>query len=582
MVATGRLFAEEISVCEGIVRVLEEAGIDMVFGISGGNMGGLFDALYDHRQTIRTVLVRHESLAGVMAEVYGRLTGKPGVCIGQGVFMVANALLGTMEAHMGSSPMLLLTDLSDQTPFSQHAPYQGGTGEYGTFDARQSFSSVTKYTMAPLGPVQAIQSTQLAIKHAMSGERGPVAVLYHSAALNGRIGPGSMPSLYPTRFYLPRRQAGTPADVEAAVKTLLEAKRPVIIAGNGVRIAQAYEQLQELAELLGAPVGTTASGKGVFPDKHDLTLGVIGNFGLASANAFVGQADVVLCVGSRLGTVDTTIENPKLLDPQRQILIQIDVEPKNAAWTYPCQHVVIGDAGLVLSQFTQAIRRLGSPSQKTLLSRKETLEEIRRDYGFFDSPEYASDEVPILPQRLIAAIQETIREDAFITCDAGENRLFMTHFFQTKSAGSLIMPGIGAMGYAIPAALAAKLIYPGRQVIAVTGDGGCAMALNGLITAYEENIPIVTVIFNNSALGWVKHGQQELGDRVIASEFGNMNYAEIARAIGCRGIRIEEPDQLEKALTEALTWNEPGVVDVVTSQKLTFRDVTSPLTIRSE
>jgi len=580
MITAKRLFEEDVSVCEGIVRVLEEVGIDMVFCISGGHMGNLVDALYDHQSTIRTILVRHESLASVMAEVYGRLTGKPGVAIGQGAFMVANALLGTLEAHLGSSPMLLLTDLSDQAPFSQHAPYQAGTGEYGTWDAKQSFSGVTKFTMVPQEPVQALHSTQLAIKHALSGERGPVAVLYHSAAFKGRVGPGSMPSVYPTQFYLPRKAGGDAASVEAAAQALLEAQRPVIIAGNGVRIGQAYAELQSLAEVLGAPVGTTASGKGVFPENHELALGVFGNFGLPAANAFVGQADVVLSVGSRLGPTDTARENPELLDPQRQTMIQIDVEPKNAGWTFPCKHAIIGDAAVVLSQLTEAIRDMGSPSQKTLVSRKEILRETRLKHGFFNFPEYTSNEVPILPQRLIAEIRKAVADDAFIACDAGENRLFMTHFFQTKRAGTLIMPGIGAMGYAIPAALAAKLIYPNRQVVAVCGDGGFGMAMNGLITACEQDIPIVTVVFNNSALGWVKHGQQERMDRVIASEFSNVDYAEIARTMGCRGIRVQEPGQLEKALTEALEGNEPAVVDVVTSLKTSFKDVTSPLSIR--
>jgi acetolactate synthase I/II/III large subunit len=581
MGTTGRLLEEDVSVCEAIVRVLEEVGIDMVFGISGGNMGRLFDTLYDHRSTIRTVLVRHESLASVMAEVYGRLTGKPGVAIGQGAFMIANALLGTLEAHMGSSPMLLLTDLSDQAPFSQHAPYQGGTGEYGTWDARRSFSGVTKHTMVPQEPVQAVQSTQLAIKHALSGERGPVAVLYHSAAFQGRVGPGSTPCLYPTPFYLPPRQAGDPGAVATAARALLEARRPVIVAGNGVRIARAYAELQGLADLLGAPVGTTAAGKGVFPETHELALGVIGNFGLSAANAFVGQADVVLCVGSKLGVVDTTLENPGLLDPQRQILIQIDVEPRNAAWAYPCKHVVIGDAALVLAQFMEAVRDIGIPSKETRLSRKERLEGIRREHGFFDFPGYASGEVPVLPQRLIAELHRAVANDAFIACDAGENRLFMTHYFQTKGPGTLIMPSIGAMGYAIPAAMAAKLIYPNRQVVAVCGDGGFGMAMNGLITACEEGIPIVTVVFNNSALGWVKHGQEDRTGHVIASEFGNTNYAEIARAMGCRALRVQDPGQLERALAAALAANEPTVVDVVTSLKTSYRDVTSPLTDRA-
>ena len=572
-----RLFEDEVSVPEAIVRVLEEAGIDMVFGISGGNMKYLFNALYDHRSTIRTVLVRHESLAGVMAEVYGRLKGKPGVAIGQGAFMLSNALLGLLEAHHGSSPMLLITDLSDNAPFSHHAPYQAGTGEYGTFDAKQSFAGVTKVTIVPQEPVQAVQSTQLAIKHAMTGERGPVAVIYHSAALNGSVGPKSVPSLYPTHFYMPGKPQGADEGIKQSAEVLSEAKRPVIIAGNGVRISQAYAELQSLAELLGAPVCTTASGKGVFPETHELALGVFGTFGLPVANAVVGDADVALLVGTKLSPSDTASENPALLDPRRQMLIQIDIEPKNAAWTFPCEQVVIGDAAIVLSRLNEAIQRTGDTSQEKHLSRKKILMEARRKHGFFDFPESTSNEEPILPQRTIAEIHKAVEDDAFIVCDAGENRLFMTHYYQTRRAGTFIAPGsIGGMGYAIPAALAAKLIYPDRQVVAVCGDGGFAMSMNGLITACEESIPIVTVVLNNRALGWVKHDQ---GDRVIASEFMNVDHAAIGRAIGCYGIRVEKPGQLEDALKEALAGKKPAVVDVVTSIKPTFKDVMSPLAL---
>ena len=432
MAVTKNLLREDVSVAEAITRVLEEVGIDMVFGIVGGNMGQLYDALYDHQATIRAVLVRHESLASVMAEVYGRLTGKPGVAVGQGAFMLANGLLGTLEAHLGSSPMLLLTDLSDQAPFSHHAPYQGGTGEYGTFDARKSFAGVTKATVVTQEPVQAVQSTQLAIKHALSGERGPVAVIYHSTALRGRVGPTSTPSLYPTRHYLPEKSRGDAARVEAAARALLNAERPVIVAGNGVRISQAYDELSRLAEILGAPVGTTASGKGVFRETHALALGVCGNFGQSTANTCIGQADLVLAVGTRLGPVDTANENPALIDPQRQTLIQVDVEPKNASWSFPCQDVVIGDAALVLSQLAEAIRDQGAPSVETLNARQTALEKTRHEQGFFDDPGYDSDESPILPQRLFVEIRKAIADDAFIACDAGENRLFMTHYFQTN------------------------------------------------------------------------------------------------------------------------------------------------------
>ena len=567
-----KLLTEEVRAAEGVVRVLEEAGIDMVFGIAGGNMGRLYDALYDHQDTVRAVLVRHEQLASVMAEVYGRLTGRPGVAIGQGVFMLANGFLGTLEAHFGSSPMLFLTDFSDVAPFSQHAPYQSGTGDYGAADTRQALAAVTKQTIVASEPAQAVHATQLAIKHALSGERGPVGVIYHSKCFQGVVDPDARPFLYSTDRYLPLPAPADPAVVAAAAAALAAAERPVIIAGNGVRIAKAYDGLARLAAHFGAPVATTASGKGVYPETGDWALGVSGNFGQPTANAVIGAADLVLAVGTRLGPADTANENPAMIDPTRQTILQIDVEPKNASWSFPADVALIGDAGLVLDQLLDAAAPVATDR---LRARADALAAARAANGFFAGDAYASDETPIMPQRLFREVLAATAEDAIFTCDAGENRLFMTHYFQTKSAGSLLMPGIGAMGYAAPAALAAKLVHPDRQVVAVTGDGGFSMAINGLMTAIDEDIPIVVVVLNNSALGWVKHGQ---GNRPIASTFAEMNFAEIAKAMGADGVRVEAPADVGPALKAAFASGRPTVVDVVTSFKPSFRDVTSPLT----
>ena len=571
-----KLMTAETRAAEGIVRVLEEAGIDMVFGIAGGNMGRLYDALYDHQSSVRTVLVRHEQLASVMAEVYGRLTGKPGVAIGQGIFMLANGLIGTLEAHFGSSPMVLLTDFSDVSPYSKHAPYQSGTGDYGSADTRAALAGMTKQTFVAHEPAEAVQATQLAIKHALAGERGPVGVLYHSRVFKEPIDPAKRPFLYSTRAYLPKRAPADPQDIVAAAKALLAARQPAIIAGNGVRIAGAHAELEELAELLAAPVATTASGKGTFAETHRLALGVCGNFGQATANAVIGAADLLLAVGTRLGPADTAHENPQLIDPTRQTLLQIDVEPKNASWSFPCDVTVTGDAALALAQLAEAVKAAGAPKADVLAARRQTIAAAREKHSFFRDAGYASDEAPVMPQRLFAEILKATASDALFTCDAGENRLFMTHYFQTKAPGTLLMPGIGAMGYAVPAALAGKLVFPQRQVIAVTGDGGFSMAINGLMTARDEKIPIVTVVLNNSALGWVKHGQ---GNRPIASTFADMDFAAIARAMGCRGIRVERAEEIAPALREALGRGEPTVVDVVTSFRPSFRDVTSPLAV---
>jgi acetolactate synthase-1/2/3 large subunit len=573
MPGTEKLLSEEVRAAEGIVRALEGAGIDMIFGIQGGNMGRLYDALYDHQDSIRAVLVRHEQLASVMAEVYGRLTGKPGVCTGQGIFMLANAFLGTLEAHFGASPMLFLSELSDGAPFTLHAPYQSGTGDYGAADTARALAAVTKHTTVARLPAEAVQATQFGIKHALSGERGPVGVLYHSNCFtSGNIDPEARPFLYPTEHYLPEPQPGDPAAVAAAARLLEEAERPVVVAGNGVRISQAFDELAALAEKLAIPVATTASGKGVYAETGPWALGPCGNFGQPAANAFIGQADLVLAVGTRLGQTDTANQNPALIDPRRQTLVQIDVEPKNASWSFPCDQTVIGDARLVLAQLTQEV---SAPAADTRAARETALAETRSREGFFDHPLKQSDDAPVMPQRLLAELHEAIDDDAMVCLDAGENRLFSVHHFQTKGANTLLMPGIGAMGYAIPAALAAKLVFPERQAIALSGDGGFGMAMNGMMTAIDEDIPIVSVVMNNSALGWVRHGQ---GNRTIASAFAEMNFAEMARVMGCHGVRVEKPGDLAAGLREALDCGRPAVVDVVTSFEPNFRDVTSPLT----
>jgi acetolactate synthase-1/2/3 large subunit len=567
---TELLLTETCHTSDAVLQVLEEAGIDMVFGIAGGHTGRLFMALAKHQNAIRTVLVREESLAGVMAEVVGRLTRRPGVIIGQGPWVLGNGLIGTLEAHLSSSPMLLLTDFSDNPGHNLHGPYQAGTGDYGTWNARLAFAGVTKQVFEAHDPAAGVQATQLAIKHAMSGQAGPVAVLYASGGLAGKVGPDSKPRLYRTQPYLPNVPAPIDAArIDAAAGAIAAAKKPVVIAGNGVRLANAFTELREFAETIGAPVVTSASGKGTFPEHHPLALGVFGTFGIAAANAAVAEADLVIAVGSKLGISDTARANPALLDASRQTFVQIDIEPKNASWTFPAEHVLVGDAGVALRQLRSTL-----PANATRRGAGEArVAALRSEHGYFDAPEFESNEAPILPQRVIGALRRVLPDDAIVTCDAGENRILMTHFYQSRSAnGFLQAAGAGPMGFAIPAALAAKLVHPERVVVAICGDGGFAMTMNGMMTAIEQNIPIVNVVFNNRALGWVLHGGGP-----FAAEFEDFDHAAIARAMKCNGIRVTEPDQLEPALREAIASGRPTVIDVVTSLKVSYRDVTSPL-----
>jgi acetolactate synthase-1/2/3 large subunit len=565
-----RLLTEERDAADLIVEVLTQAGIDMVFGISGGHSGSVWAALENYQNSIRTVLVREESLGSVMAEVYGRLTRRPGVLVGQGPWVLGNGLLGTLEAKLSSTPMVLLTDFSDTTGLSLHAPYQSGTGDYGAWDARQAFRAVTKQVIEANEPAEAVHATQLAIKHALSGQPGPVAVLFSGKSVGGKVTPASRPRLYTTKPYLPEALVRARDDsVRSACRALSAAERPVIIAGNGVRIANAYSQLQAFSEALGIPVVTTASGKGCFAETHPNALGVFGTFGIAAANACVGDADLILVIGSKLSPSDTAREHPDLLDAARQTFIQVDIEPRNASWSFPAEHVLIGDAAVVLDQMLAEMKQDTSRKAAPITSAAK----YRQAHGYFERSASGDHDSPVSPQRAVDVLSDVLPDNAIVTCDAGENRIFMTHFYQTKRAeGFLQAAGAGPMGYAIPSALGAKLVHPDRPVVAVCGDGGFSMAMNGLMTAIENDISIVTVIFNNHLLGWSAHLRTSYG-----SELKPFDYAGIARSMGCAAYDAETADAFSTALKEALGRREPSVINVRVSTDITFDDVTSDL-----
>jgi acetolactate synthase-1/2/3 large subunit len=555
-----------------VITALAEGGVKYVLGMPGGLTGPLWRALHRH-PVVRALQVREESIGALMAEAYGRFTGDPAVVMGQGEWIAGNAGQGYMEALLGASPLIILTEMSDGGSLSHHAPYQSGTGDYGTWDVRRSLAGVTKRVMVSYSPAQAVQHTQLALKHALTGQQGPVAVVYHSGALQGRVGPTSVPRIYPTEAYLPVPCRGVDqVALAAAADVIRGAKRPVILAGNGVRLSRAQASLRRLAQAMDAPVATTASGKGVFAERDPLAVGVIGPFGWPSANAVVGDADVVLAVGTKLGPSDTADEHPGLLDPARQILIQIDVEPLNASWTFPVDHVLLGDAGYVMDRLTEACRARTRSSAGDATSRAER---ARAAQGRAAVALTGPDDVPLAPQRIIELLEEVIPDDAVVTCDAGENRLFMMQWFRTAPGGEYLQPAAGGgMGYAVPAAMAARLASAERPVVAVCGDGGFAMSIHALMTAVQENIPIAVVVFNNGALGWVLHG---MGREAVAASFADFDHAGIARSLGCDGVKVAGTDDLRTVLKSITDLSRPLVIDVPTSLSTSFKDVAQKL-----
>ncbi len=547
---------------ELIVQVLEDAGVEYVFGIPGGGTGQIYDLLYGREDRIKTILVRHEQAAAIMADIYGRATGRPAVVMGQGLFIGSNASFGIMEAMLSSSPMLILTDTSDGGS-AQHPANQSGAGEYGSIDLPTIFKSMTKYTTLATSPKEAVLGTQLAIKHATSGRPGPACVVMRSAAIAGEVDVESPPFIHPTSGYLnTAKPQSAPQDIQKAIDILAGSRRPVLVAGNGVHLSQSHQQLQKLAELWDMPVATSYKGKSAIPETHPLSLGMVGIYGQEVANQVVGDADTVVVVGAKLSPQDTVRERPIVFDPLRQSIIQIDIDDRNAGWTFPVELGLIGDAGSILSQMVDASQEVAPNSSGNRQEWAGNLAQRKRELDFYDDPAMHVDCSPVTPQRLVALLQQNLAPDTLFALDAGNNRTWMAHLYQSRQAKTFFCPGgTAGMGWGLPASVALKLVYPDRPVVCVTGDGGYMMTVNALSTAMQYQLPIVCVVFNDGALGMVRQHQAE--GRRIASEFVETDNAAIARGFGAFGVQVNDSRDLPDAIRQAQASGLPAVIDVI-------------------
>ena len=549
------------SASEMIVQTLEEAGVEYVFGIPGGGTGQIFQILETKQDRIKTLLVRHEQVAAIMADAYGRASGKPAAIMGQGLFMGSNATFGIMEAMLSSSPMLILTATSDGGA-AQRPANQSGAGEYGSIDLQSIFKSMTKYTTLATSPKEAVLGTQMAIKHAVSGRPGPTTVLMRSAAISGQVDVESPPFIHNASGFLnTAKPASAPVDIQRAVKILNESRRPVIIAGNGVHVARAHSELQQLAEQWGIPVATSYKGKSAISEDHPLALGMVGTYGQETANKAVGDADTVLVVGALLRSQETVGERPDIFDPNKQRIIQIDIDERNAGWSFPVELGLIGDAKVILEQMVEA-SDMAAPDNSGRQVWTDSMPVRRETGGYHDQPEMHEDSSPIKPQRLIAQLQATMDPSTIYTLDAGNNRTWMAHLYRAQQANTFYSPGgTAGMGWALPAAVGLKLVYPNQPVVAVTGDGGYMMVVNAISTAVQYDLPIICVVFNNNTLGMVNDHQPE--GHKIASEFHPTNNATVAEGMGAWGVQVNDSKDLPDALRAAQASGKPAVVDVL-------------------
>ncbi|WP_440009053.1 thiamine pyrophosphate-binding protein [Halomicrococcus sp. SG-WS-1] len=535
---------------ERIIDVLEALDVDQIFGYPGGRIIELLDHIPE--SSVDLVRPRDEREASVMAEMKGRLTGQPGVLVGQGPWIGSLGTIGQMEARLSSSPMVVLTEASERGDYSTLAPYQQARGDYGGLDLSKILDGVTKEHWSPRSPTETIRSVQLAFKHAVGGRPGPTAVILDGDAVTEDLPTDPIPPVWDdceqTRTWNSRPPA---ADLAAATQALAAADRPVIIAGNGVHAAQAYDELQATAEAYDAVVTTSYLGKSTFPETHPLAAGVIGSFGHEQANQVVSEADVLLIVGCRLNPMDTNWQAPSFIRPDEQTLIHADIDTRNAGWVYPADVGLIGDAAESLRELHEA----GDNENDWARDRAATAKES------FQIPEVESDSALIAPQRAAKEIEKVVDEKTIVTADSGNNRFWLLNYLQTPAVRTYFgSGGVGGMGWATPAAVSAALTTE-KDVIAVAGDGGFTMTMTSVETAVEQGVAPTFVVLNDTSLGMVRQMQDEEND-IAGVEFHDTDFVQVTEGFGASGIRATTPAELADALQEGKTASRPTVIDV--------------------
>jgi acetolactate synthase-1/2/3 large subunit len=338
--------------------------------------------------------------------------------------------------------------------------------------------------------------------------------------------------------------------VAAAVEALESADRPVVLAGNGVHAAGAYDELRTVAERYDAVVVTSYLGKSTFPETHRLAGGVVGSFGHEGANRVVSEADTLLVVGCRLNPMDTNWGAPDFVRPAEQTIVHADVDARNAGWVYPADVGLIGDAAESLRELAES----GAASNDWAESRAATARES------FEAPECESTATPMLPQRAVKEIEAVVDADTVVTADSGNNRFWLLNYLQTPAVRTYFgSGGVGGMGWANPAAVSAALATE-KDVLAVAGDGGFAMTMTSVETAVEQGVAPTFVVLNDTSLGMVRQMQRGPGD-IAGVEFHDTDFARVAEAFGAEGVRVESPDELGDALRDGKASATPTVVD---------------------
>ena len=504
---------------------------------------------------IKRILTHGEKAAAYMADGYARASHKPGVCAAQNVG-AANLAAGLQDPFLAGSPVLAITGRKPR--LSQHR------NSYQEVDHLRPFSAVTKYSVPVDSAEQLPFLLRQALREATSGAPGPVHLDLEGTSGNIVMeGEADLEVIIEENFtrvpaYRPEPEA---AMVRAAAQALSAAQRPVIVAGGGVTASGAQQEVVQLAEMMSIPVATSLNAKTAIPDGHPLSVGVCGSYSRTCANRLVSEADLVLYIGSHTGSQVTNEWTVPSLDTP---VIQIDIDPSELGRSYPAKATLQGDAKACLRRLMEVLEPLG-PRTEWVNRAQELVAEWREGVSEVSN----SDGSPIRPERLCKELTDYLPSDAVLVSDTGHSGIWTGTMIDLKEQTQQYIRCAGSLGWGFPGALGAKCALPDRPVICFTGDGGFWYHMSELETALRYGINAVIVVNNNHSLNQEKRSN----DRLYAGQPGNpeelwhmldVDLAKLAQTIGCFGIRVDQPGQIQSALEQAIASGKPAVVDVVT------------------
>lgn len=520
------------------VECLKEQGVDTIFGYPGGAVLNIYDSLYKYKDDIRHILTSHEQGAAHAADGYARATGKVGVCLATSGPGATNLVTGIATAYMDSIPIVAFT--------GQVATSLLGRDSFQEVDITGITMPITKHNYIVKDVNSLADTIRSAFKIAREGRPGPVLVdiCKDVTSALAEYEPKVIEPLEPMPLGVSIEK------LEEAAKAINEAERPIVLAGGGVGIADACDELLEFVNKTNIPVATTLMGLGGFSGTHPLFTGLVGMHGTRVSNLAVSNCDLLIAVGARFS--DRVISNVKRFSPNAKIM-HMDIDPAEIGKNIEVHYPFIGNIKKILSKLTAMVKPV---------EHKEWLKQIEDWKGKQDPVPLANK--PLKPQYIMKKIYELTKGDAIITTEVGQNQLWAAQYYKYSRPRTYISSGgLGTMGYGLGASIGAQIGQPTKKVFNIAGDGSFRMNCNELATAVEYKLPIIVVIMNNHALGMVRQWQNLFYDSRFSSTTidRGTDFVKLAQAYGAKGINIDSNDQVEDALLQALESEGPVVIN---------------------